>query len=92
MRGKWIVVAVSMLSLGAFLGCKSEPKLKPPDHPEELKIPPLADDRYKSPDYPKAAFKTNNDVVKSTDDSPAGMAGRPMGGANRMTAGGGMPY
>ncbi len=91
MRGKWTVVAVSLMGVIAFLGCKSEPKLKPPPHPEELVIPPTADARFSSPDYPKAAFKSDNDKKKDPDALP-GMAGRSMSGPNRMTAGGGMPY
>lgn len=91
MRGKWMAVAITLVSLSAFLGCKSEPKLKPPPHPEELKLPPLADQRYSLPDYPKAALKSDNDKKKEPDDL-AGMAGRSMSGPNRLTAGGGMPY
>jgi hypothetical protein len=91
MREKWMAVAISLISICAFLGCKSEPKLKPPAHPEELKLPPLADQRYSSPDYPKAAFKSDNDKKKDPDELP-GMAGRSMSGPNRLAAGGGMPY
>ncbi len=91
MRGKWVVVTITLIGVSAFVGCKSEPKLKPPPHPEELTIPPLADERYKTPDYPKAAFKSDNDKKKDPDELP-GMAGRPTSGAGRMGAGGGMPY
>jgi hypothetical protein len=91
MRGKWTLVAISLMGVIAFLGCKSEPKLKPPAHPEELVIPPMADSRFSSPDYPKAAFKSDNDKKKGPDELP-GMAGRPMAGGSRMGAGGGMPY
>jgi hypothetical protein len=86
-----MVIAVSIVGLSAFTGCKSEPKLKPPDHPEELIVPPVADSRYNSPDYPKAALK-NNDTPKPLEDGASGMAGRSMAGAGRMTPGGGMPY
>jgi hypothetical protein len=92
MRGKWMVIVISILSLGAFMGCKSDPKLKPPTHPEELLLPPVADSRYNSPDYPKAALKDSNDRPKPLDDGPPGMAGRSMAGAGRMSPGGGMPY
>ena len=93
MRGKRIY-GMSLIILSALLGCKSEPKLKPPSHPEELLMPPVADARFASPDYPKAAFKTNNDIKKEPDELP-GMASRPVtAGPTRMAAGGGggMPY
>jgi len=80
-----------LICMMALFGCKSEPKLKPPSHPEELIVPSMADARFSTPDYPKAAFKTNNDIKKESDELP-GMAGRPMSGPTRMAAGGGMPY
>ena len=92
MRGNWAILVISLFGLSAVLGCKSEPKLKPPSHPEELIIPPVADARFSTPDYPKAAFKTNNDIKKESDEL-AGMASRPMTpGPTRMAAGGGAPY
>jgi hypothetical protein len=91
MRGNRAILVFSLIGLSAVLGCKSEPKLKPPSHPEELIIPSMADARFSTPDYPKAAFKTNNDIKKESDELP-GMAGRPMSGPTRMAAGGGMPY
>ncbi len=92
MRWKWMVIAFSILGLGAFMGCKSEPKLKPPSHPDELNLPPVADSRYSSPDYPKAALKDEFQRPKSLEDSAPGMAGRSMAGAGRLNPGGGMPY
>ena len=70
MRGNWAIFVISLIGLSAVLGCKSEPKLKPPSHPEELIIPSMADARFSTPDYPKAAFKTNNDIKKESDELP----------------------
>ena len=90
MRGKWMLVF--MIGLSLSLGCKSEPKLKPPDHPDDFMVPPLADSRFNSPDYPKAAFKTNNDIHKTPDETEAMNAGKTMAGGSRMGSQGMMPY
>ena len=90
MRGKWKLVL--MIGLWASLGCKSEPKLKPPSHPDDFVVPPLADSRFNSPEYPKAAFKTNNDIHKTPDETEGMNAGRTMAGANRMGNPGMTPY
>ena len=78
MHGKWMVVGGLVIGLWVSVGCKSEPKLKPPDHSDEFNIPPTADARFNSPDYPKAAFKTNNDIHKTPDETEAMTAGRSM--------------
>ena len=90
MRGKWKLVL--MIGLWLSLGCKSEPKLKPPSHPDDFVVPPLADSRFNSPEYPKAAFKTNNDIHKTPDETESMTAGRTMAGANRMGNPGMTPY
>ena len=90
MRGKWMLVL--MIGLWVSLGCKSEPQLKPPSHPDDFVVPPLADSRFSSPEYPKAAFKTNNDIHKTPEETEAMTAGRTMAGANRMGNPGMMPY
>ena len=92
MHGKWMVVGGLAICLWAGLGCKSEPKLRPPSHPDEFIVPPTADARFNSPDYPKAAFKTNNDIHKTPDETEAMTAGKTMAGAGRMGNPGMMPY
>ena len=92
MRGKWMVVGGLLIGFWASLGCKTEPQLKPPSHPDEFVVPPLADRRFDSPDYPKAAFKTNNDIHKTPDETEGMNAGRTMAGASRMSNPGMTPY
>jgi hypothetical protein len=87
-----MVVVGLAICFWAGLGCKSEPKLRPPSHPDEFNVPPVADGRFSSPDYPKAAFKTNNDIHKTPDETEAMTAGRTMAGAGRMGNPGMMPY
>jgi hypothetical protein len=90
MRGKRMLVL--MIGLWLSLGCKTEPKLKPPSHLDDFVVPPLADSRFSSPEYPKAAFKTNNDIHKTPDESDNLTAGKNLTAGNRMSTPGMMPY
>jgi hypothetical protein len=88
-----MVVGGLLFAFCGALGCKSEPKLRPPSHLDDFVVPPLADSRFNTPEYPKAAFKTNNDIHKTPDESENLAAGRPMAtGAGRMGNPGMMPY
>ena len=90
MGKQWILTGGIIAGLLFSIGCKSEPKLKPPDHAEELILPPIGDARFSSPDYPKAAFNTNNDIRK-TPDQNVSLPNSSMG-PSRLAANGGGPY
>jgi hypothetical protein len=87
----WILLGGMIAALLFSAGCKSEPKLKPADHPEDFVLPPLSDARFSSPDYPKAAFNTNNDIRK-TPDQTDGLPTGGMSGPNRFATSGARPY
>jgi hypothetical protein len=87
----WILLGGMIAGLLLSAGCKSEPRLKPPDHPEDFVLPPLSDARFSSPDYPKAAFNTNNDIRKVPDLSE-GLPSSPMNTPNRFATAGARPY
>jgi hypothetical protein len=90
MGRQWILIGGIIAFVLASTGCKSEPRLKPPDHPDEFVVPSLSDARYSSPDYPKAAFSTNNDIRKAPEE---GLANTPtMAGPNRFATAGARPY
>ena len=91
MRGMHAIGCLFLMCIGASLGCKTEPKLKPPAHPDDFIVPPMADARFSSPDYPKAAFKTSND--QRAPEENVALNGRPsLAGASRAGSPGMTPY
>jgi hypothetical protein len=89
MGKKWIWIGGMVAGFVLSAGCKSEPRLKPPDHPEEFVLPSVGDARFSSPDYPRAAFNTNNDIHKVPEE---GLPNGPMSGPNRFATSGARPY
>jgi len=80
---------LSLLMLG-LAGCwTTEPNLRPPKQPEELRKPPEDDLRFSAPQtYPKNTL--NQDTIKRYDDlsnQPGPMRG--PGGSSRMGGPGG---
>ncbi len=78
------------LALAILSGCKSsEPKLKPPPHPEVLAVPPQDDSRFsKPPAYPEETL--NGDPKKNKRPNSLAPEGPPtrFGGGGSPGMGG----
>ncbi len=53
-----------LVGLACLAGCRtSQPELKPPPQPEVANAPPMTEQRFASPNYPKEAFN-NQDLFR----------------------------
>jgi hypothetical protein len=78
MRRQGTGIGLLTASLLAFVGCHSEPYLRPPKPPEALVAPPIEEVRFSQPpEYPKNLL--NEDHIKK----PNG-AGKDAGDPNSM--------
>lgn len=80
---------LAMLALGASGCAERNITLRPPKHPDEIVVPPVADGRFKQP--PKYPESVNKNINNDPERMAAGGGGQPnLGAMNMGGMGGGM--